>query len=178
MKKSILTFVVAGLLAISCFSAQKKSIAVQGTTIQTTNGYTGLYWNFGTLGRNYVTADTVTFVSDSINNIFIRARDFGPAARNSLQTNLYEPDSMHFCVEGVRTDADDDGVSLQVNYSIDGGNYFPFGTTTATSISTTRTLFCTVQPFVPMAWLKPQFIVTAATDTPKVYSAIMWNSFK
>lgn len=178
MKKSITTIFLAAILVVGAFAAQKTSPSVTGSGIVKTNAYTTLNWNFGTLGRNYVTNDTVTFVSDSVNGIFVQSRDFGPMARNSTSANLYLPDSMHFCIEAIRTDADDDAGSLSALYSMYGGVYVPFGTASTITVSTTRTLFCTVQPFVPGTWLKPTYIVTAATDTPKVYSAVMWSSFK
>ncbi len=186
-KPVVIALLALIVLAAPTFAAQKKSPSASetgyGNSQVQTNAYTALYWNFGASGRKYAQGDTLTFVSDSINGTFVRTRDIGPKARNSTAVNLVNPDSLGFCVEMVRVDADTNTTLAFFQASVNGGNYFPFpvaqaGTTTEVGPSLNRGMYCVTRKFVPGLYLKPQQVITTATDTNTIYSALLFGIYK
>jgi hypothetical protein len=176
MKK--ITFLLVGLLAVSLsFGAAKKSINPTQTAIPQTNAYTALKWDFGTTGRNYVDGDVLTFVKDSANSVFVTLRDIGPMARNQQSVNYFQPDSLFFCLETARVDADTGSTILTFTASVNGGTYiaYPGVASNDVGVVPTRTLSCYGRRFIPGLSIKPIVTFGGSTDTAKIYSALLFT---
>ncbi len=183
MKKSIFTSAFLALaLALPTLAAQKTSPSATETPVTVTNAYTALKWSFGTLGRKFAQADTLTFVADSAASTFVRTRDFGPKGRNSTAVNYVNPDSLRLCIEMARVDADTNTTLAFFQGSVNGGNYFAFPVAQAVGPTELgplgRGMYCVTRQFIPGMWLKPQIVSTTATDTNVVYSALLFGVSK
>ncbi len=182
-KPVVVAFLALALLASAAFSAQKISPSATETTLQQSNAYTALKWDFGSLGRKYAQNDTLTFVADSAASVqYIRTSSFGPKARNQQAVNLYLPDSLRLCIEQARTDADTNTTLAFFQASVNGGTYFAFpviaaGTTTEIPVAG-RGFYCVTRLNVPGVFIKPQQVITTATDTNTVFSALLFGLYK
>lgn len=176
MKKSTL-FLVACLLAVTAFGAQKRSISATQTGIVQTNAYTALKWDYGTTGRNYVDGDTLTFVKDSANLSYVQLRDVGPMGRNQQSVNFFLPDSFYFCIEANRVDSDTGSTILTFTGAVNGANFVTYPGTASNDVGlvTTRTLACYGRRFIPGMTIKPIVVFGGSTDTGKIYSAFMFT---
>ncbi len=181
-KPVVVALLALALMVFPTFAAQKVSpSAVEtGTGLgQTqTNAYTALKWSFGNSGRKFAQDDTLTYVKDSAASVqYVQTRDVGPKARNLTSVNYNLPDSLVFCMELARADADTNTTTAFFQASANGGTYFTFPSIpAATSLGIiARGLYCVSRPFVPGIWIKPQQVTSTATDTVTAFSAILFT---
>ncbi len=183
IKPIVVAILALLVVALPALSAQKVSPSATETTLQQSNAYTALKWDFGSAGRKYGQNDTLTFVADSAASVqYIRTSSFGPKARNQQAVNLYLPDSLRLCVEMARVDADTNTTLAFFQASVNGGTYFPFpviaaGTTTEIPVAG-RGFYCVTRLNIPAVFIKPQQVITTATDTNNIYSALLFGIYK